>query len=646
MSGKTLEQLSIEAALEDRERLRIKEDLAAATAAGVVEHDLALARGRDAEYVQRVTVDAERARSAAAKSTTDELIADEAYLFQLQSGNAEATRRLYEQAAAARVQAHISLYGEIAKLEDEIAHVGEDAAQRHKLAWLQAIRGVQEASEQAAISQIQSQVKLKDATVFHADQANARVLEFLASQKSVTESIADFRIGLIKGGFDEIDRGFQKLIGSGNIFKKLLADLLANLTKLFLSRLFADWIARGQGNAAGASGGGGGGNILGSLLNLFQPGGGGGSNSSFSIPGGFAGGAGAGNFLSVDNSLTPARSLTEQLQQQATLSSVLHEAGHSLPATTASTSVTSGRSASVAGAGLNLKSLVASAPLVGALFGAATWADILQGHVVSNTQALLGGGLLGFLLNRNTARRRDERTRTQGINDSLAQLQQILAAVRTDRMDGGQAIASAMQVRSEYVSAMSALKDKKTREIALKDVSRLDLVIAQIRGQAELQLKRQAIDEKLVPEFDSGGFTPNSWSLIKVRPHEVFLPPGVQEQLARNGGFIPGPDYGRDNTFMMAPPNSLVLPQRKAPTVRMPSLSSSTSSGSFSGGGSQSSSQQPPTLSIGQLLIQAAKIEVDQDAGKIVATGLKMVEGKDAYWREYKEGRDEGRLRS
>ncbi len=46
--------------------------------------------------------------------------------------------------------------------------------------------------------QIRAQVRLADQTVYHAARANAKVLDFLASQKGVTEIVADAKIGLIQ----------------------------------------------------------------------------------------------------------------------------------------------------------------------------------------------------------------------------------------------------------------------------------------------------------------------------------------------------------------------------------------------------------------------------------------------------------------
>ena len=693
-TGKALEQLSIESALKNRERERIKEDVAAATAAGVVQHDLASQAANDAEYqitLQRQLREACDTRAAAELADIKNIAVSQDYLNKLRTQEVNTVRQLNRSFQSERLAEETRVATEIKRTEDAIAHAGEGAADRYRLAWLKSIREVVEADQAAAESRIRSSVKIQDATVFHAEQANATVLEFLASQKTVTELVAGSKIEAIKEGFGAIDRAFQRLVGTGNAFKRMLADVLANLTKLALTKFIAPLFG---GGGQGISGGNG--NLFGAMLNFLRPAaggsGGGGGGQFLGLTGaGVTGPAAAqanalSNIFKVANpfsaftgsTLTPPVSLTAQQNNTAQLQQLVSQA----PGSVATGAFAAG------GGGFSLagmaKGFAPLAPLLGITLGASLGGSSRLGSILGaagggiaglGAAALLGssaaasafgsistiGGLLPFalpilpiagalligaiILGKNAARRRDETTRNKQMLDSLGQLDEILRAVKADRMDGGAALGSAAQIRAQYVEAMSALKDKKTREIALKDVSRLDLKIGQIRGEANLQLQRQAIDEKLVPEFASGGFTPGMLSLIKVRPGELFLPPEAQLQLARNGGFIPGPDYGRDNTFMMAPANSLVVPQRKAPSVSVPALAAPSRT-SFTSGSSGRPSEQQPSFSIGELVIQASSIEVDQDAGKIVAKGLRMPAGKAAYWREYKGGVDEGRLRS
>jgi TP901 family phage tail tape measure protein len=115
--------------------------------------------------------------------------------------------------------------------------------------------------------------KISDQTVYHADQVNQKILEFLASQKSVSESVADFKIGIISQSFNEIDNVLDKVIpkmhGWGDILKQIIGDLLKlEASKFFLKLLGLDVGGEPHFGQGDAKGGGGGGFNLGSIFNL------------------------------------------------------------------------------------------------------------------------------------------------------------------------------------------------------------------------------------------------------------------------------------------------------------------------------------------------------------------------------------------
>lgn len=143
---------------------------------------------------------------------------------------------------------------------------------------------------------------------------------------------------------------------------------------------------------------------------------------------------------------------------------------------------------------------------------AASLASILSISSIGGPIGLAIGGAIGglmaigsILFGNQKQRKADEKTRDKGMVDSLAALNKILRAVQSDKMDGESAISNAEQIRSDYVDAMSQLKDKKTRNIALKDVSRLDAVIMQIKSAAGNQASRKARLDLYVPTFADGG---------------------------------------------------------------------------------------------------------------------------------------------
>lgn len=151
---------------------------------------------------------------------------------------------------------------------------------------------------------------------------------------------------------------------------------------------------------------------------------------------------------------------------------------------------------SIAGVG----GATASTGLGGALGGLLTGASAAFVVAPIAVALLIGAKLLA----RNKLRRREETARTQTINDALAQLNEILREVKSDRLDANSAIQNALQIRAQYVAAVSQLTDRKTRDHALQDVTRLDIVIAQIRGAGDAQARRQKNLARIVPEFKHG----------------------------------------------------------------------------------------------------------------------------------------------
>jgi hypothetical protein len=509
-----------------------------------------------------------------------------------------ALRRLHEAQSE-----EIDLTQQRIHLEDELANGPLNESLRIQVALLQDIASVRRRDEDAIKAQNRAQLELAEGEVFHGEQARAKVLEHLAQSRTETEVFADAIIEAYEGINDVVLHGVEKITGGIKILDNLIAGLVTRLTNRLFQKLLDVLIpsSSGQGGGitsiAGPGGTSGGGGIFNSVLGFLR---GGGSSSGPSLS--------FGNLASLvgatpgGGGLSAPLSLTSQLAQQDALSSAIHEAGHTSLSSTAATGLAAGSSGfSLAGLGASL------APLLGITFGASLGKSSPVGSILGGVgggiaglglAALLGsstaasafgsiatiGGLLPFalpilpiagallvgayFLSRNAARRRDEKSRNQSMLDSLGQLNQILVAVKSDRMDGGQAIAAAVQIRAQYLTAMGELKDKKTREIALKDVSRLDVVINQIRNEANAQLNRKEIDRKLVPEFAKGterGLVPymgGRRTLIKVRPGERIDDVGLAESF-----FVPGIDRGVDSVFTVATPGSRVLTRLQQPRV-------------------------------------------------------------------------------
>lgn len=588
----------------------------------------------------------------------------------------------------------------IRQVQDEIANGPYNESLRIQLALLQDIADIRRRDEEAIKAQNRAQLELADAGVFHAEQARAIVLDHLAQSRSQTEIFAD---GIIEA-YDSINEvvlsGVQRLTGGIKILDQIIAGLITRITNRLFQKLLDVLIPSGSGgNGAGAFGGspGGGGfmNVLGGIFgNLFNRRGGG-----FST-GGFAGGPGAAQLLGLGggitnpqqaqaaalgnifngSTLTAPATLTGQLAQQAALSGAIQQAGVGGAAVGGIGAAAGGALAPSAAAGF-LPMIGAALPFLGAGVGTGVGGGSRLGQILGGAGGLIAGGigaaflapslfattgLLGsfgpaiaglltnpftaiaagallvgaFALRRNAARRRDEVSRTATINDSLGQLNQILSSVKSDRMDGGQAIAAAVQIRSQYVSTVSQLKDKKTREIALKDVSRLDLVIGQIRAEAERQLKRKEVDERLVPEFASGG----------VFKSDYFIPQQARSltELPRAGlGLyeLPGTFDRRDDLLMRVSSGesvAVMTPQQYAriggrKTFEAAGVPAFASGGFSAAGPVASDDDKSPIVFNVNLDIPGL------DPGLIVEQGMKDPRGYEASVRVWNKAKRAGR---
>lgn len=330
----------------------------------------------------------------------------------------------------------------------------------------------------AIIRANRAKLELDQKLVFSQNEANARVLEFLAQQKGITDIVSDAKINLLTGAYSSLESVVGRLTQRFGVFGDAIKETITNLIKLALNPFLRRLFGGGAGGASaipgipGLGGGGFGGFGTPPFVSNFTGGGGGITGSSII---GWDGGQGGGGLL--PGGLGQVSSGVVGGTQQASLGSLF--------------------------SGQNLQALIASAGLsaIPALLQyAATTTSPLKG-------ALTGGlfGLVAGFINRSKLRRQEETTRNQAMIDALRGLDNIIEGVRNDRIDGQSAIQQAEQIRATYVEQMSALKDKKTRRIALADVSRLDAKISQIKSEVNNQENRKARLELSVPTFAQGG---------------------------------------------------------------------------------------------------------------------------------------------
>lgn len=455
-------------------------------------------------------------------------------LTKLLTRDAETVARVQQHAREKGLQDQIATNEKIIELQYEIAHASEGAPQRYELAWYEAIRNVQREDENAITRQIQAQVQLADASVYHADRANAKVLEFMASQKSITDTVADFKVGVMQTTFDLIDRGLDRVTSKLGIIGSLVKDFLSSLIRLALNKVFQSlFLGGGAGGAGGGGifggiGGAGGINVgggaaggagtglnigqvlLGSFLN---------NRGSF-MTGGYAGGAGAGAYTGaagIQSSLsrlvsssassffdTGLTSASGAALSSAASTALLHEAGH-VGVGAASAGAFGGLGASLAPvlpflgltAGSSLGGQSLTGQLVGGagglLLGGAGAVGLLGGSgaaifgtggalsslggvaaLLSNPFTIAAGAALligALVLSKNKARREAEKQRTALVGDAITKLQEILRSVGSPNgIDPVSAIAQAKAIVADYTTQAGQIKDSKTRRIALQEV--------------------------------------------------------------------------------------------------------------------------------------------------------------------------------
>lgn len=489
----------------------------------------------------------------------------------------------FERAENQRRNATRALAEENIRLQNEIAHAGEDAALRTQNAYLKAIREIQEADEQARESMIKSRVKLADATVFHAERSNAKVLEFLANEtKGLTDIVADAKIGIIKDAFSAVDDAIGKLVEHFGVLKGFIAEILSGLAKMLLSKAFQVIFGLNAGGGGGGGfggGGGGGGGGLGGFLNLLTGGrgsGGGGFNFGNISAGGGGGGSSSFNFQSL------ADAFTRQQAPQApnSLTTPFGNFGLKIPSLNvpgggfSSAAKVGGFSGNFLGGGLVslLPAFIGAGigaqfggksvggQILGAIGGAAAGIGVSLGASVFGA---LGGGLgalgpaalaaLGpialvalpliigaILLGRSKQRKADEEASGEFLQNAIDATKELRKQAEqgnlTDEAKARDIFEN--QIIGTFTSQISGLKTKSVRD------SRLTNQVADLRALFEAEVipaikqaaKDAAIFKKQIPEFHSGGLAHNETLAVVLRS-EMILTQQQQHMIQHMAGF-------------------------------------------------------------------------------------------------------------
>lgn len=260
--------------------------------------------------------------------------------------------------------------------------------------------------------------------------------------------------------------------------------------------------------------------------------------------------------------------------------------------------------------------------ILGMSIGGAASLGILAGVAV----ALMVGS---YILGKNKQRKMDEKTRNQAMVDAFSQLDEILKQINRDEIDGASGVSQASNIRKQYVEQMSKLKDKKTRNIALKDVSRIDSKISLIKQAADNQSARKALDAKLVPTFADGGLV-GAGNGYRVLGHDG----GAMSPFR---GRVPGVYDRRDDFLARLSGNEVVLtPDQWMPIApylkhkRVPGFADGgliANTSSFAGTGQAPLNQE---IIIEELIINLSNQFGAETAAKIIDVGLKTPDGRQA----------------
>ncbi len=512
----------------------------------------------DTDYLNHWTA-AQVARRDASRATIVDIMILENDLRDLSNTNSQLYKDTWKDADKQRLDSHKNLKNEIIGLENAITNNGFDEADRLTRARLQGIRDIQEQSNAARESIIYNQQIIADQTVFHADRANASVMEFLAEQRGITEIIADAKIGVIDATFSSIDSGLDKLTAKLGIAGDIVKELISGFLRLALSPFFKSMFGSSSGGGGGIFGGGGGGghpgigSIPGVITNLTQQGG-------LTLPPNLSGIAGAGiggvgtatgtwaGFGNAMKGVSPANFVSKTPSFLTSIGGALPFLGLGIGANlggqSRSGSILGGAGGLIAGgvgAAFLAPGLFASTGILGSMGPAAL------GLLTNPFTAVIAGGLIvgGILLGRKKQRGKEEAERDRLKEDTFHQLDVLLNDAKRGRLDPVSARLQAQKLVDDYYFQVSQFKTGSVKKSAENFRpffnSRIQAIVnaAVNREQAEERMTR------IVPEFKHGSY---------MSPEDLENWANLQRNYIPKAGFglmrIPGSFDKKDDVVM------------------------------------------------------------------------------------------------
>jgi tape measure domain-containing protein len=494
-----------------------------------------------------------RERNALRKRSLD--VVRDLAAFEAQNADAEFVK---ERRQTSMLENRLSLKRELADIEDEIANIGQNDSLEIAVELAKQQRDFRKEELDDIIEIEKSRREIARMDDFSANGAGAKILDHLARQKNLTESVADSFISIYDSVNGLADKGIDKLTEKLGIFKGAVGGLLkfgaqSSLTKITTSIL--DKVAPGLGDkyvessnpvvaglkkqdtqisllrqiAANTSGGGaagavrariagGGGGGIGNILT------GGGTTPPFFPSGTTGGGGGILNFLSSTGEIPGGVShygignitgggsgggILGRLQGLVGKGGIFGSKGFGFNSGTIGAF---GGLASVAGGAIGGTTGSILSGIGSGVGAASSLASILGISALGGPIGLLVGGaiggaiaLFGALFGKSKRRKQEEKQRTQILVDSKAKMRDLINGVRSHRISGRDALAQGQAIRADYISQVSQLKDKKTRNIALATVRELDAMLAELSTVSAQSMADEDRAKQIVPEFASGG---------------------------------------------------------------------------------------------------------------------------------------------
>lgn len=204
------------------------------------------------------------------KNTLDGLDDTIAKLVSHDIGTGNALTYLFE---SSNKKETISNLVDIAKLQYDIEHAAVGSQARIAKAYWESAKASAFAWEEAQKTISANAVKIADSQVFHQERVQAKLSDWIASQKSIDDVLADAMIGTWDAVFNSMENGIGKLTSKFGIFGDVIKNILVSLAKMALMPMLGALFGLPNASSVGVGGsqsGGVGGGILGWLGGLFK----------------------------------------------------------------------------------------------------------------------------------------------------------------------------------------------------------------------------------------------------------------------------------------------------------------------------------------------------------------------------------------